>query len=78
MKELNVKGYMILYLLRNEDDPFPEYIKKGEVLKLYIICYLLCITRAENKNIFDLLVFAQRNPGRINEQLIKVEGWCRW
>lgn len=27
LKELNVKGYMILYLLRNEDDPFPEYIK---------------------------------------------------
>ena len=27
LKELNVKGYMILYLLKNEDDPFPEYIK---------------------------------------------------
>ena len=28
--------------------------------------------------IFDLLVFAQRNPGRINEELIKVDGWCVW
>ena len=60
MKELNVKGYMILYLLRNEDDPFPEYIKKGEVLKLYIICYLLCITRAENKNIYLICLYLHK------------------
>lgn len=55
-----------MYLLKNEGDPFPEYIKlkkkkkHNKVLKLYILCYLLCITRAENENIYSICLYLHK------------------